>query len=72
MKELGKELKTLWSSFEQKLAEADAFVAKQTPLKAQGLQESIKVRSVEILGKVAQNLAPSSRVKRSCVLLLIR
>jgi hypothetical protein len=33
----------LWHAFEQKLAEADAFVSKQTPLKAQGLQESIKV-----------------------------
>lgn len=42
-KELGKELTVLWQAFGQKLAEAEAFVTKQTPIKAQGLQESIQV-----------------------------
>lgn len=43
LKELGRQLHEVWQAFEQKLAEADVFVAKQTPLKAQGLQESIMV-----------------------------
>ena len=48
MQELGRELREVWNSFELKLAEGDGFVAKQTPIKAQGLQESIKVRMFDI------------------------
>ena len=40
---LGQELRLLWGDFEGCLLEAGEFVATQTPMKAQGLQESIVV-----------------------------
>ena len=40
---LGQELRLLWGDFEGCLLDAGEFVATQTPMKAQGLQESIVV-----------------------------
>lgn len=40
---LGQELRLLWGDFEDCLLDAGEFVATQTPMKAQGLQESIVV-----------------------------
>ena len=40
---LGQELHLLWGDFEGCLLDAGEFVATQTPMKAQGLQESIVV-----------------------------
>ena len=44
---LGEELKRVWQTFEGVLSEAGQFVTIQTPMKAQGLQQSIEVSSVE-------------------------
>ena len=41
---LGHQLQEIWREFEQRLSEAREFVDTQTPVKAQGLQESIQVR----------------------------
>lgn len=46
LQELGKELQEEWGAFEGTLEEADEFVAVQTPIKAQGLQENIEVLCV--------------------------
>ena len=43
LKESGKLLLEVWKRFELILLDADEFVAKQTPIKAQGLHDSIKV-----------------------------
>jgi len=40
---LAKELHAEWQNFQSTLADAKDFVTKQTPIKAQGLQESITV-----------------------------
>lgn len=44
---LGQELHLLWGDFEGHLVEAENFVSTQTPMKAQGLQESIVVSREE-------------------------
>lgn len=43
MQDLSEELRTVWHMFEGVLSEAKQFVTTQTPMKAQGLQQSIEV-----------------------------
>ena len=41
-------LQTVWREFEASLRDGEQFVETQTPIKAQGLQESISVGSVTV------------------------
>jgi len=45
---LSKRLQDGWILFQHKLHEAEVFVTAQTPVKAQGLQESIEARLIYI------------------------
>ena len=44
MQDLSEELRTVWHMFGGVLSEAKQFVTTQTPMKAQGLQQSIEVQ----------------------------
>ena len=48
---LSEELRMVWGVFEGVLREAEQFVTTQTPMKAQGLQQSIEVQTVANLSR---------------------